>query len=113
VLAGVAEEILNLIDEIGRTVQVRTITDSGDPIEPTETPVDLPAQAAIVNATTKDFEGTVIQANDKTGYLSASAAIIKSNRIVDGSIVYRIEALRTINPGDDTLLFIALLRSSK
>lgn len=113
-LEGVAQQIEQLINSIGRDVLIRTYTVSGSAHRPTKTPVnpDVTAKATITEYKNKDVDGTVIQANDRMLRVSGSTVITKQNTIIDDGIEYRIEKLRPVQPGSERFLYIGQLRSS-
>ncbi len=110
-LEGVADQITALIQNIGRNITVRAYTNTGPDYNPTRTASDTTAVAAITRFTAKETDGTIIQSDDKKAHISSVYSLSKQDKIVDGSIEYQIEDLRTVAPGSETFLYIAQLRS--
>lgn len=111
-LEGVADRIQELIDEVGRTVQIRTLNKtSGSDIDPVfGTPTDVDAKAAIVQFKATQFENSLVQADDKKVFIAANTPVTKQNKIVDGENEYQIIELREVTPGGKTFLYIAQCR---
>ena len=110
-LEGVATRITAMINDLGRDVIARTYVSTGPDYNPTRTPSNVTVKAAITRFMAKETDGTIIQSNDKRAHISAGSAITKQSKIIDGSIEYQIEDLRTVGAGDETFLYIAQLRS--
>lgn len=109
-LEAAAEEIIDLLDCIGRPISIRSISDSGDAWNPSQAPADSPAIGAIASFKAGDVDGNIVQANDSKAYISSAYAVTKENKIVDKAIEYTIESVREVGPGVDTILYIAHLR---
>lgn len=109
-LDGVADNIASLILSLGRTVAIRTVTDSGEAWDPSRTAADTPAIAAIFDYKAVETDGSIIQADDREAYVSADYELTKQDKIVDGSLVYQIVNLRLLQPGNEKFLYIAQLR---
>ena len=109
-LEGVADRIAAIIDAVGRDVLIRTLTATGTSYDPTLTPSDVTARAAIVQFKAKGSNADLVQADDKKVFISSTTEVTKQNKIVDGLIVYQIVELRLVQPGDSTFLYIAQCR---
>ena len=110
-LEAAADEIIKLIECIGRDVQIVTITDTGGTgWNPTQDKDPTAAKAAFAGFKAEDSDGTIIQANDVKAYLSSANPVIKANKIVARGVQYSIKGLREVGPGVDTILYIAHLR---
>lgn len=110
-LEGVAEAIQEIIEEIGRTVQIISSTAAAQKWKtPTE---DAPADtvAAIVDFEAHETDGSVIQANDKKAFISTVSTLTKQDVIQDDGLKYNIENLRLVKPGNESFLYIAQLRA--
>lgn len=110
-LAGFASRIQRLIDSIGRDVNVRVIVNTGTAFDPTQTPTDTPARAAITMFKAKEIDNSLVQADDKKAYISAVSAVTKQDQIIDNGLAYSIVDLRLVDPGDEPFLYIAQLRA--
>ena len=110
---ALAEEIEELIDEIGREVTIRSYTNSGVAYDPTRTLTgENAANATISNFRAREADGNIIQANDKNAHIVASATVTMQDGILDDDgIEYRIINLRTVRTGSTKFLYIAQLRS--
>ena len=109
-LEGVAGNIESIIGNIGRVVDVRTVVTTGPAHDPVQTPTDTPAKAAIVNFKASEVDGSVVQTDDKKAFISSVTEVTKQAKIVDGTIVYNIEDLRLVQPGDEKFLYLAPCR---
>lgn len=72
-------------------------------------PTDHPARFVVTDYATKDIDGTRVLATDKKVMVSVGSLTIApttSDRLVDaGGIVYNIEAVNPVEPGDTVLLY--------
>lgn len=107
---GWQENIDNLVNEVGRDCFVRSIVVTGgndfDPSSGTEIITDTPAKAAFFKFKTNEVDGTVIKSTDKKIVLSSAVPVDKTNKIVDGSIIYHIEQIVTSNPANEIYMYI-------
>lgn len=109
-MPSIAENITAMIKARGRACKVRTVTNSGTEFDPTQSNADADAFATFTNFKMSDVDGSLIQADDKRVHLSATVPVTKQNKIIDGTIVYQIEALREVMTGDDLFVYIAQCR---
>ncbi len=106
-LAGFRGNITSLVSRLGRAVTVRTFVNSGSDFDPTRTPTDTPATAAVFDFDASEVDGSIIQANDKEFVLSSTVAIDKQAVIIDNSIEYTLINIEEVGPGGDVLMYIA------
>jgi len=97
------------IEKNGRLITFITFTETGDDIEPTRTPVELPSVKA-VNVGFDGKEGPQLQAETDIVFLVHGLVETRPDKTmrlkdsIDG-IDYSIKAIRTIVPGEVFCLF--------
>ncbi len=106
-LAGFQGNIESLVSRLGRAVTVRTFINSGSAFDPTLTPSDAAATAAVFDFDADETDGSIIQENDKEFVLSSTVPVTKQDKIVDGAIEYAIVTIEEVSPGGSTLMYIA------
>lgn len=109
-MANIADRITALINDRGRACKVRTVTNSGTSYDPTQVDTDVDAIATFTNFKASETDGSLIQADDKRVHLTATVAVTKQDKIVDGTVVYQIIMLREVMTGDDLFVYIAQCR---
>ena len=105
--ANFGGNITRLINRLGRAVTVRTFVNSGSDFDPTRTPSNDPATAAVFDFDASEVDGSIIQANDKEFVLSSTVPIDKQAVIIDNSIEYTIINIEEVGTGGDVLMYIA------
>lgn len=103
-----AQTAINLIARFGKTVQLRTVTNSGSDFDPNLTNVDTPIKAVISDYKNYDIDGTLILAKDKKMITTSSVTL--SDNIVDGSTVYSVVSVNEIAPSTTVLVYKVQLR---
>ena len=97
-----------LINRFGKTVKKRTVTNSGSAFNPTQTLHDDDIDGVVVNFSKNEIDGTLILTTDKK--LLTKMLLEIGDSVVDGSIVYSVVSVDTIQPSDVVLLYKAQLR---
>jgi hypothetical protein len=106
-LASFVTRIAALIDREGRPVTVRAFVNSGSNFDPTRTPTDTPATAAVFDFEASEVDGSIIQANDKDINLSSTVPVDLQSVIIDNGIEYTLINVEEVGPGGDVLMYIA------
>jgi transketolase C-terminal domain/subunit len=96
------------IADKGRTVTLRTETNSGTGYDPTISNSDASIKAVITKFTASEIDGTLIQANDKR--LITTTEITAQQLIIDDGIEYEVINVDEIKPGDTAILYKAQIR---
>jgi len=104
-LNGFNTKIPSLISRLGRSVLVRTYANTGTSYDPTLTPTDAPATAAVFDYEASELFGSVIQREDKLILISSLSVVAKTDKIVDGGTEYTIVNLEKVGPGDETFYY--------
>lgn len=116
--ATMAATALSQINDKGRNVTVRSkgVTEGYDVATDTYTAgtdSDVTAKALFTEYKTKDIDGEVIQRGDKKLLIAASSlssAPTTETQIVDGSDVYSVIGVETVEPGDTAILYKVQVR---
>lgn len=103
-----AQTAINLIARFGKTVQLRTVSNTGSDFNPILVPHDEPIKAVIIDYKNNEIDGTLIKAQDKK-MLTASAVKLSDN-IVDDSTAYSVVSVNKIAPGATVLVYKVQLR---
>ena len=98
-----------LVNRFGKTLQKRTITNSGSDFNPTQVMVDTDIDGVIVSYGLNEIDGTLILTTDKK--LLTTSLLELDYKVVDGSIVYSIISINQIQPASTTLLYKVQLRT--
>jgi hypothetical protein len=106
-LASFSGNIASLVSRLGRPVTIRTFVNSGPDFDPTRTPTDTPATAAVFDFEASEVDGSIIQANDKELVFSSTVPVTKQATIIDGSIEYVLINVEEVGPGGDVLMYVA------
>lgn len=101
------ERIESIISRIGRTVQIRTQTQSGTAYNPTLVNSDLPAIAAVFKMEKSEGEDTIIESGDRLFLISSTFSVTKQDKIVDAGVEYHIVSLENVGPGDENFYYRA------
>lgn len=104
-LSGYRTKAVSLINRLGRSVLIRTYTQGGTSYDPTLTPTDTPAVAAVFNFKSEEIDGTVIKRDDKLFLIGAISTVTQKDKIVDDSKEYTIISLEKIGPGDEEFYY--------
>ena len=107
-LSAVAVE---LIEEFGRAIIVRSFVKSGPDYAPTLIPSDVGAIGVKVRYKSMQIveNSDSLTPGQDFAFLTTSV-ITTSDRIVDGSTEYEIDAVDIVDPGDTVLLYKAKVR---
>ena len=100
-----AELATEMIGENGRTMLLRTFTQSGDPWSPSLTPVDTPIIGLQTGWTRSDRDQFLIETGDIKILIDSSVEPSTAGRIVDGSVDYSIIDFVTVAPGEQTIFY--------
>lgn len=94
-----------MIGENGRSMLLRTFTQSGDPWSPSLTPVDTPVMGLQTGWTRSDRDQFLIETGDIKIMIDSSVEPSTAGRIVDGSVDYSIIDFATVAPGEQTIFY--------
>ena len=94
-----------MIGENGRSMLLRTFTQSGDPWSPSLTPVDTPIIGLQTGWTRSDRDQFLIETGDIKIMIDSSVEPSTAGRIVDGSVDYSIIDFVTVAPGEQTIFY--------
>ena len=94
-----------MIGENGRSMLLRTFTQSGDPWSPSLTPVDTPIIGLQTGWTRSDRDQFLIETGDIKIMIDSSVEPSTAGRIVDGSVDYSIIDFVTVAPGEQAILY--------
>ena len=97
-----------LINRFGKTLQKRTVTNSGTEWDPTQTVIDTPIDGVIGAYGIHEIDGTLIKSTDKK--LLTTSLISLSDKVVDDTLVYAVFSIDVVEPADTTLLYNVQLR---
>jgi len=97
-----------LINRFGKTLQKRTVTNSGSEWNPTQTVIDTPIDGVIGAYGIHEIDNTLIMSSDKK--LLTTSLLELDDKVVDNSVVYAIVSINQVQPADTTLLYKVQLR---
>ena len=100
-----AELATEMIGEHGRSMLLRTFTQSGDPWSPSLTPVDTPIIGLQTGWTRSDRDQFLIETGDIKIMIDSSVEPSTAGRIVDNGIDYSIIDFVTVAPGEQAILY--------
>ena len=100
-----AQVARRLIAKNGRTMLLRTFTQSGDPWSPTQTPVDTDIVGLQTGWTRSDRDQFLIETGDIKIMIDSSVEPSTAGRIVDNGIDYSIIDFATVAPGEQTIFY--------
>ena len=106
---NLANTATRLVNRFGKTIQKRTISNSGSDFNPTQVSVDADIDGVIVSYGLNEIDGTLILTTDKK--LLTTSLLELDDKVVDGSIVYSIISINQIQPADTNLLYKVQLRT--
>ena len=104
-----ASTSVRLINRFGKAVLKRTITNSGEPWNPTQVNVDTAIDGVITAYGLGEIDGTLILASDKK--LLTTSLVSIADKIVDGSIAYSVISVSVVEPATTSLLYKVQLRT--
>lgn len=107
---GLATTATSLIQRFGRTVQVLSKVQGGEPWNPTVSWESANAYAVSVGLNRNEVDGTLIQSTDSAYLVESSADITTDNRILDGTDEYSIVQSTPVKPGDTVMLYRIITR---
>ena len=93
------------ISEHGRSMLLRTFTQSGDPWSPTQAPVDTDVVGLQTGWTRSDRDQFLIETGDIKIMIDSSVEPSTAGRIVDNGIDYSIIDFVTVAPGEQTIFY--------
>ena len=99
-----------LISTYGRTMTLRTTTETGDPWDPTQTSSDTDIIGVAVDYRSSEIDGDMVQTTDKRFLLTSTVTPTLQDKIVDNSTEYSIVNIREIKPGDTVVLYDVQVR---
>ena len=94
-----------LISKYGRSMTLRSTTETGDPWNPTQTNSDTAITGTVVDYKSSEIDGDAIQTNDKRILIDSTAVPTLQDKVVDGSVEYSIIDIREIKPGSTVVLY--------
>lgn len=106
--SGLQNTALNLINRFGKTLQKRTVTNSGTEWNTTQTTSDTDIDGVIVAYGLNEIDNTLILTTDKK--LLTTSAVELDDKIVDGSTIYAVVSVSVVEPGDTVLRYKVQLR---
>lgn len=102
-----------LIARFGQDVSVRRVTNTGEDEDPTQTSVDYATQAAIVDYTNRDRDGTLIMETDRKAIIAKGSLAIEpkpGDQLVVGTDPFPIINVKPLNPGGTVVFYEAQVR---
>ena len=93
------------ISEHGRSMLLRTFTQSGDPWSPSLTPVDTPIIGLQTGWTRSDRDQFLIETGDIKILIDSNVEPSTAGRIVDNNVDYSIIDFATVAPGEQAILY--------
>ena len=93
------------ISEHGRSMLLRTFTQSGDPWSPSLTPVDTPVMGLQTGWARSDRDQFLIETGDIKILIDSNVEPSTAGRIVDNGIDYSIIDFVTVAPGEQAILY--------
>lgn len=111
---GVAKTAKRLIENFGKPVTVRRMTNTGTAWAPTQTPADTSFTGVMTNYMAKEIDGTLIKMTDKKLLLAAYGAAttpVVSDRVIVNGEEYAIIDIKTLEPGDTALIWTVQVRA--
>ena len=93
------------ISEHGRSMLLRTFTQSGDPWSPSLTPVDTPVVGLQTGWTRSDRDQFLIETGDIKILIDSNVEPSTAGRIVDNNVDYSIIDFATVAPGEQTIFY--------
>lgn len=106
-LNGFNGNIQSLVDRLGRSMTLRTVTNSGTSFDPIQTNSDQSITAAVFDFEANETDGSIIQAGDKEFVFSSTVTVTKADKIIDGGDEFEIISLEQVGPGGELLMYIA------
>jgi hypothetical protein len=101
-----------LIEEFGRTIAIRRITNSGPPWEPTQTETDFPTFAVRLAFTLKQLQTRNVQATDQRWLVAAGplaalgiTEVHPTDKLVIDGVALEIAPLDPLQPATVPVLF--------
>jgi hypothetical protein len=104
-----AKTATRLINRFGKTLQKRTVTNSGSEWNPIQTIIDTPIDGVIGAYGIHEIDNTLIMSSDKK-LLTTSLLELDDKVMDDNSVVYAIVSINQVQPADTTLLYKVQLR---
>jgi len=98
----------SLIDEFGREITLKVVTNSGTEWNPTQSEVVSTITAVFTNFSKNEIDNVLILATDKK--LLSYEEISLTDFILDDGIDYKVMNVDTIQTGDIKIIFKAQLR---
>ena len=93
------------ISEHGRSMLLRTFTQSGDPWSPSLTPADTPVMGLQTGWTRSDRDQFLIETGDIKILIDSSVEPSTAGRIVNNGVDYSIVDFATVAPGEQTIFY--------
>ena len=103
--AWAAQLATEMIGENGRSMLLRTFTQSGDPWSPSLTPVDIPIVGLQTGWTRSDRDQFLIEIGDIGILIDSSVEPSTAGRIVDDGVDYSIIDFATVAPGEQAIFY--------
>jgi hypothetical protein len=105
--SGLDNTAKSLISKFGRSVTIRSYSNSGDEADPVRTQSDVLATAVVTDFKNSEVDGTLILQSDKKFLISSLSTPEKDDVIIDQGSEYQVLNVELINPGDTVLLYKA------
>lgn len=114
---NLAATALSLLETYGKSVSIRTYTDTfpSKPYTPSRAASDETAQAVEESYSSHDLDGTTVRVGDKRYLVAASdltTAPTTAALLVDGSVAYEIVRVDAVQPGGTPVIYVLQCRAS-
>lgn len=94
-----------LISAYGRSMVLRSTTETGDPWAPVQSNVNTDIIGVSVEFRRSEIDGDVIRTDDKRILINSSVTPTLQDRIIDDSVDYSIVNIREVKPGGSTIFY--------
>lgn len=96
---------ISLIEKYGRTMYLRSITESGKAYNPVKTQTDTEVTGVQGQYTAFELSGESVLSKDIKIFISSEVEPSQNDKLVDGSSVYQIKNIKKFKPGDTVLYY--------
>lgn len=97
-----------LIAHFGQAGVIRRTTSTGDAWNPTQTSTDYDCTLVVLDYSTTEKNGTLIQAKDRKVLIATDGLTIEptdADKLVIGSAVYSIVSVKPLSPAETVILY--------